>query len=541
MSVTPKSLGLTNREAVLKEIIKCGKDPVYFIKRYAKIQHPRKGLIPFETYPFQDDCVADFEKHRFNIVLKSRQLGLSTVTAAYATWYALFKKDKNILVIATKLTTAMNFIRKCKVIIDNVPRWLLLTTPEPTKQSIKFTNGSVITAIPTSTDAGRSEALSLLIVDECAFIRDFDAIWTGLYPTVSEGGSAILISTPNGVGGLYHQLWTDGTAGVNEFNTIKLPWHVHPDHDQAWFDKESKNFSKRGVAQEFLCDFVSSGDTFLQPSEMDYCRDMIRLPTKKGERSIGVWIWADPVPSAKYVISADVARGDASDYSTFHVIRYDTAEVVAEFMGKVPPDKLADLIFEYGTLYNTALAVPEKNTFGYFTCVRLRDLGYKRLYYKDSGQDPYNYSPKLTDDTPGFDTSISTRPVVLGKLEEMIRNRILKIYSQRTFDQLQSFVWRGSKAQALNGGHDDLVLSLAIGSWIVSGCQSTNGPSASMTVAMLKASTIDRRDHSHVFQDINSVGPLGNGMYGVNRNNVYRPVHADGHPTLGSTNFDWLL
>lgn len=167
MSVTPKSLGLTNREAVLKEIIKCGKDPVYFIKRYAKIQHPRKGLIPFETYPFQDDCVADFEKHRFNIVLKSRQLGLSTVTAAYATWYALFKKDKNILVIATKLTTAMNFIRKCKVIIDNVPPWLLLTTPEPTKQSIKFTNGSVITAIPTSTDAGRSEALSLLIVDEC--------------------------------------------------------------------------------------------------------------------------------------------------------------------------------------------------------------------------------------------------------------------------------------------------------------------------------------------------------------------------------------
>lgn len=164
---SPKPPGINNRDAVLKEIIKCGKDPVYFIKRYAKIQHPRKGLISFETYPFQDTCISKFENHRFNIVLKSRQLGLSTVTAAYATWYALFKKDKNILVIATKLKTAMNFIKKCKVIIDNVPSWLLLTTPEPTKQSIRFSNGSVITAIPTSSDAGRSEALSLLIVDEC--------------------------------------------------------------------------------------------------------------------------------------------------------------------------------------------------------------------------------------------------------------------------------------------------------------------------------------------------------------------------------------
>jgi hypothetical protein len=85
--------GTPSRQAVVAEILKCGKDPTYFMKKYCKIQHQLRGLIPFDTYDFQDDCVKDFQKHRFNIVLKSRQLGLSTVSAAYVVWYAIFKKD----------------------------------------------------------------------------------------------------------------------------------------------------------------------------------------------------------------------------------------------------------------------------------------------------------------------------------------------------------------------------------------------------------------------------------------------------------------
>lgn len=156
-----------SRQAVVAEIIKCGKDPIYFMKKYCKIQHPIRGLIPFDTYDFQDECIKDFQKHRFNIILKSRQLGLSTISAAYCVWFAIFKKDKNVLVIATKLATAINFIKKVKAMLDGLPPWLLLTKFEPTKQSIRFTNGSTITAVPTSPDAGRSEALALLVVDEC--------------------------------------------------------------------------------------------------------------------------------------------------------------------------------------------------------------------------------------------------------------------------------------------------------------------------------------------------------------------------------------
>ena len=138
-------MAITSKSRQVTEIIKCGKDPVYFFNKYVKIQHPVQGLIQFDTYPFQDDCVADFIDNRFTIILKSRQLGLSTLTAAYATWMALYQKDKNILVIATKLSVAQNFIKKVKTIIRSLPKWLVLPTiVSNNKQLIEFSHGSSI-------------------------------------------------------------------------------------------------------------------------------------------------------------------------------------------------------------------------------------------------------------------------------------------------------------------------------------------------------------------------------------------------------------
>ena len=131
-----------NKQLQVKEIIKCGKDPNYFFKNYLKIQHPVRGLIPFDTYDFQDDCIEDFLENRFNIVVKSRQLGLSTLVAAYAVWMAIFQKEKNILIIATKLTVAQNFITKVKTMIKSLPKWLLLPDiVENNKQKLRFSHG----------------------------------------------------------------------------------------------------------------------------------------------------------------------------------------------------------------------------------------------------------------------------------------------------------------------------------------------------------------------------------------------------------------
>ncbi len=160
-------VGFLTKYEKTQEILQCAKSPVHFINTYVYIQHPVQGRIKFDTYPFQDDVVRDLQKHRFNIVLKSRQLGLSTIAAAYAVWYAIFAKDKNIIVIATKLDTAQNFIKKVKIALKSLPPWLVMPTWEENKTAVTFSNGSQIVAIPTSDDAGRSEAISLLIVDEC--------------------------------------------------------------------------------------------------------------------------------------------------------------------------------------------------------------------------------------------------------------------------------------------------------------------------------------------------------------------------------------
>ena len=171
------------KDKIVKEIVKSGKKPVYFINTYCKIPHPGKGLIPFKTYDFQADLVDDLALHRFIVVLKARQLGISTITAAYVAWLVLFHRDKNVLIVATKLQTAANLVKKVKTILKNLPPWLKIANfSVDNKNSIELTNGSQVKASSTSGDAGRSEALSLLVIDEAVHIDGLDELWTGLYP-----------------------------------------------------------------------------------------------------------------------------------------------------------------------------------------------------------------------------------------------------------------------------------------------------------------------------------------------------------------------
>ena len=481
-----------NKQAQIKEIIKCGKDPTYFFNKYVKIQHPTRGAIPFKTYDFQDNCVNDFRKNRFNIVLKSRQLGLSTITAAYAMWMVLFHKDKNVLIIATKLAVAQNFIKKCKFLLSSCPRWLIL--PQIVKnnsQALEFNNGSQIKAIPTSDDAGRSEALSLLIVDEAAFVRNFDTLWTGLYPTLSTGGEAIVLSTPNGVGGQYYDLWVYAEKGENIFNPIKLTWDVHPDRGAQWFEDETKNMTQKQIAQELLCDFAASGETFLRVEDIEYIRDWISTPIDRWGPDMGVWVWDYPLTEKKYVISADVSRGDAGDYSTFHVIDTEASHIVAEYQGKLPPDRFAQLLAEAGKRYNDALMCPENNSYGYAVIMKLNELDYRNLYFQND-KDRYNYMYGNKDIAKiGFQTNSKTRAQILTKLEEVLRTKQVKIRSSRLYEELKTFVWKNGKAQAMRGQNDDLIIALAIGVWLYDTSPQLSKTGTNINNAMLAAFAVN--------------------------------------------------
>lgn len=160
------------KDIISDEYKKCAVDPIHFMKKYCMIQHPVKGKIPFQLFPFQEKTLTEFNSNRFNVVLKSRQTGISTLCAGYALWKMLFNTDFNVLVIATKQDVAKNLVTKVRVMHQLLPTWLKGGSLEDNKLSLGLHNGSQIKAIASSPDAGRSEALSLLIFDEC---QNFDA------------------------------------------------------------------------------------------------------------------------------------------------------------------------------------------------------------------------------------------------------------------------------------------------------------------------------------------------------------------------------
>jgi len=245
----------TNLKQLVKaEYTKCLGDPIYFIKKYCFIQHPTRGRIKFELYPFQERTLAQFLIHDKNIILKSRQLGISTLSAAYSLWLTMFHRDKNVLVVATNQDVAKNLVTKCREMYFYLPQWLKgqIQTDENNKMSMRFLNGSQIKAVSSTGSSGRSEALSLLIIDECAFIMHIEDLWASVQQTLATGGKAILLSTPNGVGNFFHRMWQKAEEHENGFNPIKLHWTVHPDRDDAWRAQQTAELGEKLASQECL-------------------------------------------------------------------------------------------------------------------------------------------------------------------------------------------------------------------------------------------------------------------------------------------------
>jgi len=463
------SFSLSKKE-IVKEIVKSGKNPQYFINNYCRISHPMHGLIPFKTYPYQDDLINDFNDFRFTVILKARQLGISTISAAYCVWFMLFHRDKNILVIATKFQTAANLVKKVKNIMQYLPEWMRVAKIKvDNRTSFELSNGSQIKAASTSGDAGRSEALSLLVIDEAAHIDGLDDLWTGLYPTLSTGGRCIALSTPNGVGNWFHKTYVAADNGESDFKPVNLPWDVHPERDQEWFAKETKNMSRRQIAQELECNFNTSGDTVVHPDDIAWLQEQIKEPQYRTGYDRNFWIWEKYQEGGHYLLVADVARGDGADNSVFHVLDVAKMEIVAEYQGKPSLDMYSQMLYSAGMEYGKCLLVVENNGIGISVFEKLKDMGYENLYYSVKGTHEFvesNQGEFMNNAIGGFTTSTKTRPLIVAKLEEFIRNRIIKIPSARAFDEFRTFIWNNGKPQAMRSYHDDIVMCLAILCWV---------------------------------------------------------------------------
>ena len=466
--------------ASLKEIIKleyqkCAGDPIYFMKKYCMIQHPVRGKIPFQLFPFQESTLTQFHESRYNIILKSRQTGISTLTAGFSLWKMLFNQDFNVLVIATKQEVAKNLVTKVRVMNQYLPSWLKQETVEDNKLSLRYSNGSQIKATSAAGDAGRSEALSLLVFDEAAFIDKIEEIWVSAQSTLSTGGNAIILSTPNGVGNFFHKTWVGAEDGTNTFNTIRLHWSVHPERDQSWRDEQEVLLGPKGAAQECDCDFVSSGDTVIDPQLlMFYKETYCQEPIEKTGFDGNLWKWEYPNYQKSYMVVADVARGDSTDYSACHVIDIENATQVAEYKGKLDTKDFGNFLVSLATDYNQALLVVENENIGWAVIQQEIDMGYQNLFYmsKDlkyvdvENQLHNKYRAEERNMVAGFSTTSKTRPLIISKMEQYIREKDITIRSTRLIDELFTFIWNGNRAEAMRGYNDDLTMSLAISLWV---------------------------------------------------------------------------
>jgi len=414
-------------------------------------------------------------KYDRSIVLKSRQLGISTLIAAYSLWLILFHSDKNVLVVAIDQNTSKNLVTKVRVMFDNLPSWLKMKCVESNKLSMRLSNGSQIKAVASTGTSGRSEALSLVIIDEAAFVDGAEELWASLQQTLSTGGQGILLSTPNGTGNFFHKIWIRAEAGENKFKTIRLPWQVHPERDQEWRDRQDAELGPRLAAQECDCDFSSSGNTLVDPNLIQwYLQTYVEEPVERRGFDQGYWIWEQPNPNKSYIVTADVARGDGSDYSGFHVIEPESLTQVAEYKGQLTTKDFGNMLVSVATEWNDALLVIENNNIGWATIQQVLDRNYKNLYYtyKSDVLDSdvflakgYDLANK-TDMVAGFTMSHKIRPLAISKFDLLTREKGIIFKSKRFMDELATFIWKDGKAQAANGYNDDLVMCMCQGIWV---------------------------------------------------------------------------
>ena len=458
---------------IRQEYLKCAKDPVHFMRKYCYIQHPQRGRIQFNLYPFQEKVLTLFQQNDYSAILKSRQLGISTLAAGYSLWLMTFHKDRNVLALATTQATARNLVTKVQFMWENLPSWLKVESAENNKLSLRLVNGSKIQAKSSNADAARSEAVSLLIIDEAAFIDNIAETWASAQQTLATGGGAIVLSTPYGTGNWFHQTWVRAEAGENDFLPIKLPWYVHPERDQVWRDAQDALLGDpRLAAQECDCDFSTSGDIVFYNEYLEYYeKSHIKDPLERRGADQNLWVWESADYSRDYMVVADVARGDGKDYSTFHVIDIESAVQVAEYKGQIGTKEYGHLLVGIATEYNNAMLVIENANIGWATIQVAIDRQYSNLYYSQkSGEATVDsYFDKYQDHTkmvPGFTMSKKTRPMVIGKFQEYISDQSVTIQSRRLVEEMKVFIWKNGRAEAQTGYNDDLVMAFGIALYV---------------------------------------------------------------------------
>jgi len=329
---------------MLDELQKCedpDTGPMYFMENFMFIQHPVKGKLKFQPFQYQRELCDVYHNYRYSIAMIGRQLGKTTLAAGYLLWYAMFKPDSVILIAAHKREGASEIMEKIRYCYEELPDHIRAGASEYNKQSMKFDNGSRIISQATTPSTGRGYALSLVYLDEFAFVQPRIAkeFWTAISPTLSTGGKCIITSTPNVDDDQFAQIWHDSQitideygndtdTGKNGFKGYHETWRGHPDRDEEWAKQERSKTSDDRFEREHECKFISFQETLINSRTLAGLNNIVEEPMRKS----GQVRWYEKIRDGKtYCIGLDPSMGTGGDFSAIQVLELPSMKQVAEW------------------------------------------------------------------------------------------------------------------------------------------------------------------------------------------------------------------
>lgn len=452
----------------LTEYIRCMNDPAYFARKYVKVINLDLGLVPFDLYPYQDTMFSHFNENRFSIVLACRQSGKSISSVVYLLWYAIFKPEQTIAVLANKGSTAMEMITRITLALENLPFFLQPGCKSLNKKSIEFSNNSRIVSSATSGSSIRGMSVNVLFLDEFAFVENDARFYTSTYPVVTSGKSTrvIITSTANGIGNVFHKIWEGAVQGTNEYKPFRVDWWDVPGRDADWKAQTVANTSELQFDQEFGNNFHGTGNTLINANSLlklksrqpIYSMNNVNVydtPIKAGKNEET----GDTTPDHVYMMFVDVARGRGQDYSTFNLIDITERpfkQVATYRDNMISPLLFPDVIRKYARLYNNAIVVIENNDQGSVVCNGLYyDLEYENTYV----------SSTVKSDGIGVFMDKKVKKIGCSNIKDLVEQNKIVIVDAETIVEMSTFVAKGQSYEASSNSHDDLMMNLVLFGW----------------------------------------------------------------------------
>ena len=543
------------KEQVMLEYVKCMRDTPYALRTYLQTyDNTVSKYVPLGLFPDQVSLLEDYETHNENIALKYRQAGVSTVTAAWASKKLAFAKKtkpEKILIIANKLDTSQEMANKIRAFVGQWPSWVGIDfAPEKNSQKhYKLNNGCEVKAVATSKDALRGFTPTILIFDEAAFIEADNDFWAACMASLSTGGKVIVISTPNGYDPIYYEIYDQALRNMNDFKISEMYWFRDPrytkdlylvktkdiihyllnkeeyskddiiswenikfsdrNYDElsniisqgykpssTWFEGMVKKlkYDKRKVSQELECNFLGSGDNVFDSNLLQKIRENYIKDPQNKMMGNALWIWKEPVVGHKYVMGVDVSRGDSEDFSSFQIIDFDEREQVAEYVGKLPPDTMAEICYKWANMYSCFIVIDITGGMGVSTSRKLQEMGYKNLYV--DGVDVANkwkYDPKSMEKIPGINFN-NKRVQIIASFEEVMRHDF-RIYSTRLFNEMNTFVYISGRPDHQKGHHDDLIMSISMACYVAESSFTSLTKVTEQTKAMIDSWSVNNNNN----------------------------------------------